>query len=239
MGENNLPLLTRPELPNQPTIWSPVRGPLATKPMSFPTPAETAVETENTATVTEEAPIYDGRMEEMEDYWAVIDTERFLQKLCLTLDVAVDGEFARYTDAEGESPIADHGLFYYRTKKDMAGDLADRRSEGDLNDDQNLPNYKDQFGELEQDHTVITKDNAEDFGLDADLFEDDEEISLPDEYEPETDDEGNLVVWYNQDGDYSQNDVLTALNAVKGIGPKTAGRALNALQDAGIVDSDL
>ena len=205
--------------------------------MNFPTPSETDSDSAaNTETETET--VYDGRMDDMEEYWAVIDTERFLQKMCLTYGVAVDGEFARYTDAEGESPIADHGLFYYRTKKEMGSELSDRRADGDLNDDQNLPNYKDQFGELETDHVVVSKENAEDFGLDAELFEDDEEIQLPEEYEPETDDDGNLIVWYETDGqsEYTKDDVLDALNGVSGIGPKKAGKALNALQDAGIIN---
>ena len=214
--------------------------------MNFPTPSDSNGDSAaTTETETETETVYDGRMDEQEEYWAVIDTERFLQKLCLTNGVAVDDSgkrpYARYTDAEGESPLADHGLFYYRTKKEMGGELADLRSDGDLNDDQNLPNYKHEFGAPEFDHVVVTAENAEDFGLDAEIFGDDEEIFLPTDYEPETDDDGNLVVWYEteNDAEYTKDDVLTALNDVKGLGPKKAGKALNALQDAGIVPADL
>lgn len=209
--------------------------------MSFPTPADNdsnAAETTETETET----VYDGRMDDQEDYWAVVDTERFLQKLCVANNVAVDDGFARYTDAEGESPLADHGLFYYRQKKETGSELSDRRSDGDMNEDQTLPAYTDQFGSPEYDHVVVSAENAADFGLSADQFEDDEEIHLPTAYEPETDADGNLVVWYDADEDtaeYTKDDVLDALNGVKGVGDKTAGRALNALQDAGIVASDL
>jgi hypothetical protein len=206
--------------------------------MDFPT-RDGETETE-TATATETEPAtYDGRHDEMETYWAVIDTERYIQKLCVSYDVAVDNGFARYNDAKGESPIADDGLFYYQTKQQMGDDLTEKRDEGELNSDQNLPNYKDQFGAPEFEHAEITAENAEDFGLDADLFDDDETIFLPDEYEPETDDDDVLIIWNKADGEYTKNDVLKALNGVKGIGDKKAGNALNALQDAGIVPSDL
>lgn len=203
--------------------------------MNFPTPSE-SVSTETTTETETESKTFEERSDDFETYWAVVDTERFLQKMCLNYGVAVDGKFARYTDAEGESPLADHGLFYYRQKKELAADLRGRRDDGDLPDDATLPTYTDEYPEPEYDHVVVSQENAEDFGLDADLFEDDETIFLPSEYEPETDDDGNLVVWYNSDVEYTKNDVLTALKSVDGIGDKTAGKALNALKDAGIID---
>jgi hypothetical protein len=202
--------------------------------MEFKTP--TAADTE-TETETETETVYDGRHDGQEEYWAYVDTERFVQKLCLSFDVANDGGYARYTEAEGESPLADHGLFYYRQKKETADELADLRSDGEMNDDQNLPNYKDQFGTPEWDHVVVSAENAEEYGIDPELFGDDEEIHVPEEYQPETDEDGTLVIWYATDGDsdYTKDDVLKALNGVKGIGDKKAGKALNALEDAGIL----
>lgn len=203
--------------------------------MNFPTPADNG---SNAVNNDDSTAVYDSRMDDQEEYWAVVDTERFLQKMCVSYGVAVDNGFARYTEAEGESPLADHGLFYYRTKKEMADDLSSRREDGDLDSDQTLPEYKDQFETPEYDHVVVSADNAGDFGLDADLFDDNEEIFLPEDYEPETDGDGNLVVWYETDGEttYTKDDVLETLRGVDGIGPKTAGKALNALESAGIVN---
>lgn len=206
--------------------------------MNFATPsADGSTETETETETTTET--YDGRMDDMEEYWGYVDTERFLQKMCVAFGVAVDDGFARYTEAEGESPLADHGLFYYRQKKELGNELRDQREGDELNDDQNLPAYRDQFETPEYDYTEVSADNAEDFGLDADQFEDDEVMYVPEEYEPETNDDNELIVWYNTDGDYTKDDVLEALNDVSGIGPKKAGKALNALQDAGIVASDI
>ena len=204
--------------------------------MEFKTPTAAETETE-TKTETETETVYDGRHDGQEEYWAYVDTERFVQKLCLSFDVAVDGGYARYTEAEGESPLADHGLFYYRQKKELAAELSEKRSDGEMNDDQTLPNYKDQFGTPEWDHVVISAENAEEYGIDADLFDEDEEIHVPEEYQPETDEDGTLVIWYETDGDseYTKADVLAALNSVTGIGDKKSGQALNALIDAGIV----
>jgi hypothetical protein len=198
--------------------------------MEFKTP--TAADTE-----TETETVYDGRHDGQEEYWAYVDTERFVQKLCLSFDVANDGGYARYTEAEGESPLADHGLFYYRQKKEMAAELSEKRSDGEMNDDQTLPEYKNQFETPEWDHVVVSAENAEDYGIDPELFGDDEEIHVPEEYQPETDEDGTLVIWYETDGDseYTKNEVLEALKSVSGIGDAYAGRQLNALEDAGII----
>jgi len=207
--------------------------------MNFPTPAESVSAETETQTETEESPIFGERNDDFEAYDAVINTEGVLQLLCLTNGVGVDGDFARYTEAEGESPLADHGLFYYRQKNEMKADFRERRESGDLPEDANLPNYREEFPEPDFDHVVVSKENAAEFGIDPEVVPEDREYTLPTDYEPETDDDGNLIVWYESTSNHSVNDYLAALESVDGIGKKTSGRALNALQAAGLVPSDL
>lgn len=204
----------------------------------FPT-RNRSTDTEATDDESEASPIYDGRDDDQEAYWQLVETERFLTKLCVAEDVATnDDGGVWFKDAEGESPLADDGLFYYRNKKELGEQLKTERQNGDRPADQNLPNYKDQFGTPEWEHDELTADNCEEIGLDPDTFDDDEVIHLPAAYEPETDDDGHLLVWYETDNqsECSKDDVLAALNDTEGIGDKTAGKALNSLIDARIVD---
>ena len=205
--------------------------------VNFPNPSDVSTETETTETEPEPETVYDGRHDEQEGYWAVVDTERYIQKLCLTYDVGVDTSgkrpYARYNDVDN-SPLADHGLTYYRSKTEQADDLADKRESGELEDDQNLPAYKDQFETPEWDHGVVTKENARDYGVDPEFMGDDEQIFVPDEYDLPTDENDELLVWSEtpEAGDgLTVAQVLEIADGVKGLGPKTHERLAEALEN--------
>lgn len=161
------------------------------------------------------------RVEEYEDYWKAISMVRLLKKSCKALGVA------KVKD-QGRSPWADHyghfaGIAYGTDDETGLKETCD-----DL--DGNLPAYKDEFGEPEGEFDVITKDNAEDFGLPADEFGDDEDpIYVPVEYDaPEE-------VWYAEEGEEVDDDAVTGtLEGVSGVGEARAEEALELLKKAGM-----
>ena len=212
--------------------------------MAFPTPSENDVSTDSENSDSENK-TFDGRNEDMEDYKAVIDAESAIQALCMTHGVGVDGGFARYNDVKDESPLAEMGLFYYQKKQEMKTELRDSREseDGELSEDQNLPAYMDQFGEPEYEYDEITAENAGDFGIDAEHISEDRTLYVPTELELPTDEDGNLKLWNDEDGesefDHTKEDVLEVLSSVKGAGDTITGRQLNALQEAGIVPEDI
>ena len=205
---------------------------------TFPTPDRTQ-SAENNTTEDDDNDVFAERMDEMEVYWGLVDTERFVQKVSVAYDVGVNEDgYAVYKDVSDDSPIAEDGLYYYQEKREQGQELSDKRDSGELNDDQTLPEYKDQFGEPEHDHTYITAENAENYGLEPEQFEEGEAIHLPDAYEPPVDDDGNLLVWYD-DQPVTTDRVIESLEKVDGISNKRAGKVLNQLQEDGIIDSDI
>lgn len=203
--------------------------------IEFPDPSDSSNTAENNSEDNENTGPFSGRNADMESYWMKVDTERYIQKLCQRFSVGTqETGYAQYKKVEDESPLAADGLLYYRAKKELASELSDRRQDGDWTDEMTLPGYKEQVGVPDLDCTVISAENADEFGLSPDQFDDDEEIHLPDEYELPTDDDGQLVVWYDQP--VTTERVLESLQSVKGIGDKKAGKALNKLQADGLIE---
>jgi hypothetical protein len=207
--------------------------------MNFPTPAVDVSNETETNTETETETVFDGRTDEYETYWAVVDAYRFLGKLARTyLFIAEDRENG-VTNADiaalvDRSPIARDWQFYKETKDEIKDDLNDRRG-SDFPQEASLPTYKDEMETPDFDCMEITEDTLEDFGIAADTWSDrDELICLPSEYEPETDDEGNLLVYFAEEGDEVSDDaVLEAFRSVDRIGDVKATEALEALKEAG------
>lgn len=194
-----------------------------------PETADSSNDSNNNADDSDSNP-FDERDEQFEHYWGNVDAERFVQKYCMTHDIFVDDGMAKYLPHEGDSPLAELGLHYYRTKKEIKSEINER----DLNDDQDLFTYRDQFDEPEYDHVVIDANNAEDYELSPDQFDEGEQIHLPDNFEMPNQD-GKVQVWY----DNEVNDVLESLKEVNGIGDQMAGKALNQLQEDGHLPDDL
>jgi hypothetical protein len=164
---------------------------------------------------------YEGHEETYNDYWQAVGMVRYLGKACRTLGVA------KVKD-EGSSPWADHYV-HFRAIKD---DLKDRVN-GDGEEDAlpgSLPDFRNVFETPEWDHIEVTKENAADYGLDPETFNDDEDpIYVMADYEaPEE-------VYYAESGEEAtEDDVTEALTTVDGIGEGRAEKALEALKDAGL-----
>lgn len=164
---------------------------------------------------------YEGHTETYNDYWQAVGMVRYLGKACRSLGVA------KVKDA-GSSPFADHYVHF----RDLKDGLKD---EVNGNDDHealpgSLPDFRDNVGTPEWDHTEVTAENAEEFGLDPETFKEDEDpIYVMDSYEaPEE-------VWYAEEGEEADEQaVVDALSEVSGIGEARAEKALKALKDAGM-----
>jgi hypothetical protein len=162
------------------------------------------------------------RVEEYEDYWKAISMVRLLKKSCKALGVA------KVKDA-GKSPWADHYGHFAAIAYGTDDEPGLKETCKDLPG--NLPTYKEEFETPEGDFDVITKDNAEDFGLPADDFGDDEDaIFVPVEYEaPEE-------VWYEVEA--NEETVTEVLEGISGIGEARAAEAYTALKEAGLLKDD-
>jgi hypothetical protein len=194
--------------------------------MAFPTPDETAVSTE-TANPTETEPetTFGGnRDDDYEDYWAICDAYRGIKKMCLTHLFDGDKVSNRTIEDKAEvSPLAEHFVFYKEQKDGIKATLKERRANDELPKGASLPAYREEFETPDFDHDVLTADNADEWGLTAGVFRDDEDaIFVPEAYEPPMDDDGNLIVYHSQDTDGpSLEAVLAAAAETDGIGEKT------------------
>nr|BDD45078.1 hypothetical protein 10 [bacterium] len=188
---------------------------------SLPTETETETETETTTETDQETTFGGERVEEYEDYWKAISMVRLLKKSCKALGVA------KVKDA-GKSPWADH----YGHFAAIAYGTDDEKGLKDVTAEMkgNLPKYKDEFEAPEGEFEVITKENADEFGLPEDAFEDDEDpIFVPEDYEAPAE------VWYHNEGEEADTETAKdALEGVSGVGEARAEEALEALKDAGI-----
>lgn len=191
--------------------------------------------------------VYAERMDAQEEYWAAVECFRAANKMLRQHDIAVQDNGSVFAkEAENESPLAALGVQLYLAKDEQGSELTEQRKSGDLDDEQNLPNYKDQFGTPEWDHTEVTADNAEELGVDSEHFDDDETLFVPDDFSDliPTKDNGSLKLYYDTDTDspepatVSKEAVLESLNDTEGIGKKTAGKALNQLEADGIIETD-
>lgn len=179
-------------------------------PTDVSTESTTATETE---TETDPREKYAGHEGTYFDYWGYTDLKRYGQKACQTLGVA------KVKDA-GKSPFADHYCHFrdeQKVLKDKVNGQGDFEADGALPG--SLPDFKEAFGEPEFDHIKVTADNADEFGIDPDLFKEDEDpIFVKADYEvPET-------VWYDDeetDGDLTLETVLRIAEETDGIGKKT------------------
>lgn len=181
---------------------------------------------------------FDSRHDKLEQYWAYVDAVRFFKKLCEQYDVAVqDNGYVQFTDASDASPIAADGLMYYKKKEQLKSELQDDRADGTLESDQDLPAYRDQFESPEFEHTEVTAENAEQVALSPDQFEDDEALHIAEAYEPETDEKGAPVIWW--DDGVTERDIAESAMQVKGIGSQKAGKVVNQLRRDGYLTDDL
>ncbi|UBF22688.1 hypothetical protein HRTV-25_gp107 [Halorubrum tailed virus 25] len=219
-----------------------------TKPklMAFPTPNDSNDSNQNNAAAAEPEPepepesvydtLSDEQIETLQDYWMVVDTYRGISKLCRT-HLFGDGDRPSNADIaalKGQSPLADHFVFYKDAKDDMKASLREMRENGDIPSEVGLRGFKEEI-EPDFEHEVLNVENAADFGVNPETFTDnDDDILIPDEYEAPTDDEGNLVVWAAESGDeVSDDEVLETLKTVNRLGDKTAEGAVEALKEAG------
>jgi hypothetical protein len=82
---------------------------------------------------------------------------------------------------------------------------------------------------------VITKENAEDFGINPEFMGEDEEIVVFDALELPTDENDELAVWESApetDGDFTAAQVLEIAEGTKGIGKKSLARLAENLEEA-------
>jgi hypothetical protein len=164
---------------------------------------------------------YEGNEETYNDYWQAVGMVRYLGKACRTLGVA------KVQDA-GSSPWADHYVHF----RDLKDGLKD---EVNGNDDHealpgSLPDFRDNVGTPEWDHTEVTAENAKEFGLDPETFKEDEDpIFVMDSYEaPEE-------VWYAEEGEaLSDEEHLKVLTDADGVGKATAENILKHLKETNI-----
>lgn len=213
--------------------------------MSFPTPADSSTAaantTEDTEAEAEEKSVYetlsDEAVELYDDYDMIVETYRLVRKAAVThlFDSPKGVSNADIAALKGRSPLADHFVFYKEAKDDLKDQFRELRANDELPTEVSLPGYREWAESPNYDHETITADNAADFGINPETFNDDEDpVHLPDEYEPVTDDDGNLVVWAAESGDtVADDDVISTLQGVDRIGDKKAEAALEALKDAG------
>ena len=164
---------------------------------------------------------YEGNEETYNDYWQAVGMVRYLGKACRTLGVA------KVQDA-GSSPWADHYVHF----RDLKDGLKD---EVNGNDDHealpgSLPDFRDNVGTPEWDHTEVTAENAKEFGLDPETFKEDEDpIFVMDSYEAP---EG---VWKAEEGEEAdEKAVREAFETVNRVGEATSEELVKALKDAGM-----
>lgn len=212
--------------------------------MNFPTPSDSvSTETETnteTETETEEKSVYetlsDEVVEDLQEYWMVVDTYRLVGKLARThlFDSPDSVSNADITALQDRSPIAAHFVFYKEHKDDLKAHFQTLRNDEEIPSEVGLRGFKEEM-DPDFDNTELSRDNAEEFGINPEAFYDDEDpILVPEEYEPETDEEGNLVVWNAEEGDeVTDDELLNTLEGVSGVGPKTTPKILEALSEAG------
>ena len=189
---------------------------------TLPTATDSTATETNTEAEAEPETIFNGeRVEEYEDYWKAISMVRLLKKSCKALGVA------KVKD-QGRSPWADHyghfAAIAYGTDDEPGLKTTCQELDG------NLPAYKEEFETPEGEFDVITKDNAEDFGLPADEFgEDEDPIYVPVDYEAPTE------VWFAEEGEeIDAETVKETCETVNRVGDATAEELTEALKDAGM-----
>ncbi|WP_200531609.1 MULTISPECIES: hypothetical protein [unclassified Halorubrum] len=188
----------------------------------LPTQTDSTANNQTDSDSNDETTFGGERIEEYEDYWKAISMVRLLKKSCKALGVA------KVKDS-GKSPWADHYGHFAAIAYGTDDEPGLKETCQDLPG--NLPEYKDEFETPEGDFDVITAETAEDFGLPADDFGDDEDpIFVPVEYEaPEE-------VWYEVSAD--ETTVTEVLEGISGIGEARAAEAYKALKEAGLLKDD-
>lgn len=186
--------------------------------MAFSLPTDVRTDNDNTNAAVEAEPetTFGGdRIDNYEDYWLSVDMVRILGKSCKRLGVA------KVKDAE-RSPWAAHYVHYRDLKNENKETCTDLKG--------NLPTYREEFGEPETDCQKITAENAEEIGLTADDFGDDEDpIFVPVDYEPP-----EVVFWAEAGEEAPEETVREALETVSRLGEKTSEEAIKALEEAGL-----
>lgn len=216
--------------------------------MAFPTPPTSSSNDNQPNSEPEPEPepkewyetLSDEEHEAFQDYWAIVDTYRGLDKVALTNfyddfdDSDYSGKNSKIASLRDRSPIADHWVFYQNQKEEQKDVIQKLRDDGDIPNNAGLREYKANV-EPDFEHEVINKDNAVESGLNPATFNDKEDdIIFPDAYEFPTDDNGELIIWAKQSGDELDNDeILEIVSGASGVGDKTATNVVEALEESG------
>lgn len=215
--------------------------------MSFPTPADYSINNEQTAAAAEPAAepepesVYETLSDEIlelyKDYDQVVETYRLIRKAAAThlFDSPKGVSNADIAALKDRSPIAGHFVFFKDAKDDLKDQFRELRANDELPSEVSLPGYREWAGSPNYEHETITADNAAEHGINPATFNEDEDpIHLPEEYEPVTDEKGDLVKWAAETGDeVADDDVQATLMGVDRIGEKKAEAAVEALKEAG------
>lgn len=191
---------------------------------------ETTVSSTDSPSNTDNSDEFTERRDDFEGYDGVCQILHYL------------GKFVRNTDEisydmdEGVSPIIDEAADKRAVKNDMSDDFEDMRESGELSDDQHRGSYRESFPEPDFEYQRINADNASDFGLSSDQFDDDEEILLPEDFDMPAKDGSPHLLW---DTDTDANDICATMKQVDQVGKKRSGKLLNCLQDDGFLPDDL
>jgi hypothetical protein len=213
--------------------------------MSFPTPsrnvsnAAETTEAAETEAETEEETVYealnDEITEKLQEYWMVVDTYRGISKLARShlFETPEGVTNADITALQDRSPLASDFVFYKEAKDDLKAHFQDLRNDDEIPNEVGLRGFKEEMAP-EFDSDELSRDNAEEFGVNPEAFYDDEDpILVPDEYEPETDEDGNLVVWTAEAGDEATDEeVISTIKDTSGVDSK-APDVLETLKEAG------
>lgn len=216
--------------------------------MSFPTPADYSINNEQTAAAAEPAAepepesVYETLSDEIlelyKDYDQVVETYRLIRKAAAThlFDSPKGVSNADIAALKDRSPIAGHFVFFKDAKDDLKDQFRELRANDELPSEVSLPGYREWAGSPNYEHETITADNAAEHGIDPTTFNDDEDpIHLPEEYEPVTDEKGDLVKWTAETGDTVESEELhKVLMDVDRVGSKTAADIRKAFSEAGM-----
>lgn len=197
--------------------------------MSITLPSSDSIDAENDESDAEDT-VFDERVEAYEDYWKLCSVIRVVSGVAETAGVPTF-----FKDAADESPLAAYGYEIAKMKSDQKAEIADMKDAGDLPEDANLPEYVDQFETPEYDHDVITAEDTAEWSLPDDHVDDDDPIFVPDDMDLPTNDDGTIRLEYNDQPASHAEAAQVLVDEVDGIGKKRAGRAVNALVEAGII----
>ncbi|QSG06382.1 hypothetical protein [Halapricum desulfuricans] len=215
--------------------------------MKFPTATATVSTETQTETQTEPEPeevsVYETLSEEiiekLHEYDDVVETYRGVKKLALThLFESPEGVTnADIVALKDRSPIAEHFVFFRDRKNELKSEFRDLRNNDEIPKEVSLPGFREEV-EPNFEFEILSVETAEEWGVDpATFFEDEDEIRVPADYKPPMNDDGELLVFFEEEetegGDFTLEEVLEIAEETDGIGPKKV-EALKACLEAAL-----